>query len=70
MTPISIACESNNLDIVKRLLKEPELDFDTLYRKNRAAYSPLGIAILKGNYHIAKALLKDPRTDVNGIEIL
>lgn len=62
-TLLSYACEINDIDIVKKLLKKDNIDV------NAYAYSsgqtPLMISILNRNTEIAEILINDKRTNVN-----
>ncbi len=62
-TPLFVACQFNNLNIVERLLNVPGIDVN----KHEESYhmTPLYIACDKGNLKIVEILLAAPGIDVN-----
>ncbi|KAK8842926.1 hypothetical protein M9Y10_025792 [Tritrichomonas musculus] len=62
-TLLTYACEANEINIVKMLLKLDKVDVN-LYAPTTAS-TPLMIAIEMKNFEIAKLLIECPRTNIN-----
>ncbi|AXI23982.1 Ankyrin repeats containing protein [Cardinium endosymbiont of Sogatella furcifera] len=61
-TPLIMATQEGNQDMVKLLLEQPNIDVN---KTNREGNTPLMMATQKGKEDIVKMLLKQPNIDVN-----